>query len=851
MSYGLGVDLGTTYTAAAVAVAGRLDPVRLGSQQPEMPSLVFLRPDGTVVVGEAAQRRGQHEPARLAREFKRRMGDPVPVMLGGSPFSAHALTARLLARVIETVVQHRGGAPERIVVTHPANWGPYKRELLAQAIHLADIGEVALRSEPEAAAVRYAGTERVAEGEIIAVYDLGGGTFDAAVLRKSADGFDVLGRPEGIEQLGGIDFDEAVLEHVRATLGDALDGLDPQDDETSAALARLRRECVEAKETLSYDTEAVVAVALPRLHTRVRITRSQFEAMITPALDDTVAAVRRALRSAGVRADQLRALVLTGGSARIPLVGEVLSTAFDRPVVLDETPELGIALGAAMLAGRPPAAPPTAASPGTAPPAPAPPAPASPGPAPLGSAPLASAPFASASPAPVVPAPSPQPALSRQPALSPQPAPSPQRAPEPQPRGPVIGRAAAPVTARRVDPVVPPAASDGGRRRRHHWALIGGVVAAALVVTAASAWPRGDPPPAASAPSASAAPAPAPVAALWRTGIGGPATGSPVADAERVFTGGEDGVIRAFRRSDGKPDWTFEASADEVFVARVLDGRVYAGTADGVLYAVDARTGDERWRRDIGERLLSRPSVYPRHIYVGDRTGVLHSYLRDKDRRWQHWTEAEIRTSPISVGDTAVVASRDGRLYAVNTRNRQIYAARVGQVTGTPVGVGEQVCAGLDDGSITCRSAEDGAVVSTIKANRPLSAPVGSGGIVYAAAADGTVAAWDAATGGQRWTVPPPDGISAPVRLVLREGMLYGTDARGRLFALDPADGAERWRFDLGDPVEEPPWVEGGALFAVGVTGTLHAVRVPRSPYATATPSAASPSTAPPRSPGP
>ena len=110
------------------------------------------------------------------------------------------------------------------------------------------------------------------------------------------------------------------------------------------ALARLRRDCIEAKEALSYDTEVMVPVALPTLHTRVRLNRSEFETMITPALLETIAALRRALRSAGVEPAQLRSILLAGGSSRIPLVSQLLSVEFGRPVVLDP-PEHSIALG--------------------------------------------------------------------------------------------------------------------------------------------------------------------------------------------------------------------------------------------------------------------------------------------------------------------------------------------------------------------------------------------------------------------------------------------------------------------------------------------------------------------------
>ncbi len=367
MEYGLGVDLGTTYTAAAVRVNGRVEVVHLGSRRAEIPSLVFIGADGTVLIGEPAERRGAAEPARLAREFKRRVGDPVSMLIGGEPYSAHALMARLLEQVQQTVAQRLDATPTVTTVTHPANWGPYKRELLGQAVRLAELENVVLRSEPEAAAIQYAAGERLRPDELVAVYDLGGGTFDAAVLRKTTTGFEVLGSPEGIEQLGGIDFDEAVFGHVMATLGSAAGQLDVDDEEMTAALTRLRRDCVEAKEALSYDTETMIPVALPGLHTRVRLNRSEFEAMIASPLADTVAAMRRALRSAAVVPADLKAVLLAGGSSRIPLVGQLIAAELDRPIVLDAHPEHSIALGAALAAVPVAAGAPTGVAPGTAP----------------------------------------------------------------------------------------------------------------------------------------------------------------------------------------------------------------------------------------------------------------------------------------------------------------------------------------------------------------------------------------------------------------------------------------------------------------------------------------------------
>jgi molecular chaperone DnaK (HSP70) len=355
VGYALGIDLGTTYTACAVHRDGRVEVVALGSRATTIPSVVFVDEDDTVLTGERAHRRAVTNPGRVVREFKRRLGDTTPILLAGTPYSAEQLTARLLRSVVDAVAELEGGMPDAVMICHPANWGPYKIELLAQVVRLADLEHAEFVTEPEAAAISYASTEHVAPGEVVAVYDLGGGTFDAAVLRKTESGFEILGKPEGIEHLGGVDFDEAVFAHVRRALDGALDRLDPADARGMAAVARLRQECVEAKEALSSETDVTINVLLPDVQTEIRLTRVEFEAMVRAPLSETIGALRRALQSAGVEENDVRSVLLVGGSSRIPLVGQLVSAELGRPVAVDAHPKHAIALGAALGAARRPA----------------------------------------------------------------------------------------------------------------------------------------------------------------------------------------------------------------------------------------------------------------------------------------------------------------------------------------------------------------------------------------------------------------------------------------------------------------------------------------------------------------
>lgn len=351
-AYDLGIDLGTTYVAAGILEQGRPEMITLGDRAPVLPSVLYFRDNGEVLTGEAASRRGLSDPTRVVREFKRRVGDTTPIVVGQTPYSVDVLMAKLLRVVHDAVVERQGAEPQSIVVTHPANWGPYKIDVLEQAVRLADIGDATTLTEPVAAAIHYAAAERLEPGQTVAVYDLGGGTFDAAVLRKTDDAFTVLGEVEGIERLGGIDFDEAVFQHVVRFCESSLAELDMDDPAAIQALARLRQECSEAKEVLSTDTDVTIPVVLPNLQSEVRLTRAEFEAMIRPLLQQTVEALRRAIRSAGVDPQDLAAVLLVGGSSRIPLIAEMVGAELGRPIAVDRHPKHTVALGAAISAGQ-------------------------------------------------------------------------------------------------------------------------------------------------------------------------------------------------------------------------------------------------------------------------------------------------------------------------------------------------------------------------------------------------------------------------------------------------------------------------------------------------------------------
>jgi molecular chaperone DnaK len=347
-AYTVGIDVGTAFTAAATCRDGRTEVVTLGDRSDVIPSIAFLREDDVLLVGHAAERRAVSDPTRVARAFKRRIGDDVPLSLGGRAHSAEALTAAIVRWVVDLVTAREGRPPDRTVLTLPAGWRDHRRDLLLGAAAEAGISEPELLAEPVAAAIHYSVRYELPPEATVGIYDLGAGTFDATIVRRGDDGFEIVGRPQGDDHLGGIDLDTLVWDHVEGVVGAPT--LRPDGDPSHVqlrALALVRAAAVDAKEALSYDTQAVVPVTLPGLMTEVRITRAEFEEMARPALLRTVDVFRRTCEAAQVAPTELHAVPLVGGSSRIPMIGQLIGHELGARVVYDAHPKLATCLGAA------------------------------------------------------------------------------------------------------------------------------------------------------------------------------------------------------------------------------------------------------------------------------------------------------------------------------------------------------------------------------------------------------------------------------------------------------------------------------------------------------------------------
>ena len=347
MSYGLGIDVGTIFARAAVGSHGQTRIVAVSEDSASVFPAASPRSDGDLLIRRGVLVRG-------AGNGGTRLAEPIPLVLGGQARRGVPLLARALRSVIDTATAAEGEAPERVVLTCPAVWGPVRRRQLVDASRQVGLDPVTVLSEPEAATAFFVAGQRLAETDVVLVYDLGAVRVDLTVVRVTGTGTEILGQPEALEGVGGIDVDDVVLAHVDRVLDGALSALDPADPNDRARLEAARAACVRAKEALSENESTVVVLELAAGTFRVSMNRTLFEPMIRSGVESTLTALRRSMASAGVAPADLAAVVLVGGSSRIPLVGRTLAASLRRPVLTHTSPQDCVALGAAETAVRGP-----------------------------------------------------------------------------------------------------------------------------------------------------------------------------------------------------------------------------------------------------------------------------------------------------------------------------------------------------------------------------------------------------------------------------------------------------------------------------------------------------------------
>ncbi len=347
----LSVDLGTSNTVAVLSAHGRPPRVIEVDGSATMPSALFADDDGNLVVGRDAERRARLDPARFEPNPKRRV-DEGTLLLGDVVVPVTEALSAVLRRVIDETSRQLGGAkPDEVRLTHPAQWGPVRRNVLLAAARLAGMGNnLVLVPEPVAAAAHFASFpgQQLGPGQALAVYDLGAGTFDVAIVAATQNGYTVLAEA-GLPDLGGLDVDQALLEHVGRQVSIRDPGrwqsiLRPESTGDRRAQRALREDVKAAKEALSRHPQT--EVPLPEPFEDVLVTRVELEALIRPSLLRSVELLASTIRSTGMTPDRLVGIYLVGGSSRIPLIATLIAEQLRVvPSSLDQ-PETAVALGA-------------------------------------------------------------------------------------------------------------------------------------------------------------------------------------------------------------------------------------------------------------------------------------------------------------------------------------------------------------------------------------------------------------------------------------------------------------------------------------------------------------------------
>jgi len=361
VGYRLGIDLGASFTVAVVvSEEGTARPVALGDGCSAMPTAVHIDAAGAIRCGDEALAgfaRDQGED-RLVRRFLARIGDGVPITVGpadGEHLRLHPqdIAAAMVSWVLARVTTAEGTAPDHVALVHPSTWAAHKTELMERALAIRGLDSVRLIGSVPAAGLVYAGVRRPARGELFAVLDVGGATTTAAVLQVDSGGNPVpVGRPAARSDLGGVDFDDAVLNHL-------LEALEPTQRQVltaathPAALENLRQACRLAKEQLSSATAATLVLEVSGRRTGIRITRAEFEARIADHVRRSIDVLMEGVSDAGLRPADLRGVILCGGSTAVPLITQQLTARLGPGVALVREPDpvLTVALGAALAVG--------------------------------------------------------------------------------------------------------------------------------------------------------------------------------------------------------------------------------------------------------------------------------------------------------------------------------------------------------------------------------------------------------------------------------------------------------------------------------------------------------------------
>src|SRR5271155_4381996 len=377
MSKVIGIDLGTTNSCVAILEGKDVRVIENAEGARTTPSMVAFSDSGERLVGQAAKRQAVTNPSNTLYAIKRLIGrryeDPtvakdkamVPfaivrgdngdafVEARGEKYAPSQISAFVLTKMKETAEAYLGEPVTQAVITVPAYFNDSQRQATKDAGKIAGLEVLRIINEPTAAALAYGMDKAGGKAKTIAVYDLGGGTFDVSIL-EIGDGVFEVKSTNGDTFLGGEDFDTRLVEYLADEFRKE-NGIDLRRDKL--ALQRLKEAAEKAKIELSSATQTeinlpyITADATGPKHLTLKLTRAKFEALVDDLIQKTVEPCRKALKDAGLSAGQIDEVVLVGGMTRMPKVQEVVRNFFGKEPHKGVNPDEVVAIGAAVQAG--------------------------------------------------------------------------------------------------------------------------------------------------------------------------------------------------------------------------------------------------------------------------------------------------------------------------------------------------------------------------------------------------------------------------------------------------------------------------------------------------------------------
>ncbi len=347
----VGIDLGTVNSEVAVIEGGKPVLIKSAEGEPYFPSIVAFTKDGEMLVGEAAKRQAITNPEGTIHRIKRKMGSNEKIKVRGKEYTPEQISAFILQKIKRDAEEYIGDKIKEAVITVPAYFNDDQRQATKDAGKIAGFEVKRILNEPTAAALAY-GLDKEGEHKI-AVYDLGGGTFDITIMEVGDGVFEVLST-NGDTQLGGADMDRAIVDYIAGKF-EKEHGIDLRKDEK--ALQRLMEASEKAKMELSSSMQT--SIDLPYItvvdgepkHIQENLTRAKFEQLIEPIVKRTVEPCEQALKDAKLKPEEVDHVVLVGGTTRIPYVRKVVEDIFKKKPERGVDPMECVAFGAAIQAG--------------------------------------------------------------------------------------------------------------------------------------------------------------------------------------------------------------------------------------------------------------------------------------------------------------------------------------------------------------------------------------------------------------------------------------------------------------------------------------------------------------------